>query len=74
VAPARFHMKKAGPLVADQLIFDPELFLLEFVKADIVGVGAVFLFVDERLELGMLLFEGIDLRLIHRSHSFHSLD
>jgi hypothetical protein len=67
-------MKKAGPLVADHLIPDPQFRLLEIVKADIVWVGAVFLFVDERLEMGMLLFEGIDLSLIHRSHSFHPLD
>ena len=60
--------------MADQLILDPQFFLLELVKADIVGVGAGFLFVDERLELGMLLCEGIDLGLIHRSHSFRGLD
>ena len=66
----RLNMKKAGPLVADQLILDPELFLLELVEADIVRMGAMFLFVDERLELSMLLFEGVDLGLVHRSHSF----
>jgi len=60
--------------MADQLILDPQFFLLEFVKADIVGMGAMFLFVDERLQLGMLLFEGLDLGLIHRSHSFRALD
>ena len=64
-------MKKAGPLVADHLILDPQFGLLEFVKADIVGMWAVFFFVDERLEMGMLRFEGLDLGLIHRSHSFH---
>lgn len=66
-------MKKAGPLVADHLVLDPELFLLELVKPDIVRMGAMFLFVDERLELSMLLFEGLDLGLIHRSHSFHRM-
>ena len=66
--------KKGRPLMADQLILDPQFFLLEFVKADIVGVGAGFLFVDERLELSMLAFESLDLGLIHRSHSFRGLD
>jgi hypothetical protein len=37
-------------------------------------VGSMFLFVDERLQLSMLLFEGLDLGLVHRSHSFHRLD
>ena len=60
--------------MADQLILDPQFRLFEIVEADIVGVGAVFLFVDERLQLGMLLLEGIDLGLIHRSHSFRGLD
>jgi hypothetical protein len=69
----RLNMKKAG-LMADHQILDLELFLLELVKADIVRVGAVFLFVDERLELCMLLFEGLDLGLIHRTVSFHPLD
>ena len=57
--------------MADQFILDPELFLLELVEADIVRMGSMFLFVDERLELSMLLFEGVDLGLVHRSHSFH---
>ena len=33
-------------------------------------MGAVFFFVDQRLERGMLVVEGLDLGLIHRSHSF----
>ena len=70
----RLNMKKAGPSVADQHVLDPQFFLLELVKADIVGMRAVLFFVDERLELGMLLFEGLDLGLIHRSHSFRALD
>ena len=67
-------MKEAGPLVADQLVFHLQFRLFEFVKADVVRVGAVFFFVDERREFRMLLLEGIDLGLIHRSHSFHLLD
>jgi hypothetical protein len=60
--------------MADHQILHPQFFLLELVKADIVRMGTVFLFVDERLELSMLLFEGLDLGLIHRSHSFHLVD
>ena len=60
--------------MADQHVLDPQFFLLELVKADIVWMGTVFLFVDERLELGMLVFEGLDLSLIHRSHSFLRVD
>jgi len=40
--------------MADHLILDLELFLLELVEADIVWVGAMFLFVDQRLEMSML--------------------
>ena len=56
--------------MADQLILDLELFLLELVEADVVWMGTVFLFVDQGLEMCMLLFEVCDLGLIHRSHSF----
>ena len=60
--------------MADHYVLDPQFFLLELVKADVIGMGAVFLFVDERLELGMLCFEGLDLGLVHRRHSFRSVD
>ena len=51
--------------MAQHHVLDLQLGFLEFVKDGVVGVWTVFLFVDPRLERGMLVAEGFDMGIIH---------
>lgn len=68
-------MKKPAFLVevTGEFVPKPQFLFFQLVQPEIVGVGAMFFFVDERFQRGVLLFEGLDLSLIHRSHSFPSV-
>ena len=52
---------------AEHFILEAELFFLELVKKDVVGVGSLLFLVDPRLKSGMLLFESLDVCLFHRA-------
>ena len=50
---------------AEHFILETQLFLLEPVEQDIVGVGPLLLGVDLSLESGMLGCECLDVCLVH---------
>ena len=57
------------PLVAQQIVLDPQFLFLELGQDGVVGVGAVLFAVDLRFERCVLVFERIGMNLVHRYHS-----
>ena len=49
--------------MADHLVLDCQLFLLELVESDVIWVRSMLFLVDERFKMGVLLFESLDLRM-----------
>lgn len=68
--PATWKPYKEWPSVAGQHVLEAQFLFFELVEFDVVRVGAVFFFDNQRFERGVLVLEGMKMSLIHRRGSF----